>query len=138
MAREPSDSELARRVQSFRYISARSFAEAATLLGPDAMIVAGGTDLIPNMKHRLFTPQPLGEIIVDFAPSGYEKLPDRASVYPLDGQQMLNGFMRPGVAKQFLPGRYKVDPKRSDTAPQEVVVKPNETTTVVLQHRPEE
>ncbi len=88
--------------------------------------------------EAVFTPQPLGEIIVDFAPSGYEKLPDRASVYPLDGQQMLNGFMRPGVAKKFLPGRYKVDPKRSDTAPQEVVVKPHETTTVVLQHRPEE
>jgi 4-hydroxybenzoyl-CoA reductase subunit beta len=34
-------------------------AEAVALLGehgPDAMAVAGGTDLLPNMKHRLFEP----------------------------------------------------------------------------------
>ena len=55
--------------------------------------------------EAVFTPKPMGEIIVDFAPSGYEKLPDRASVTALDGQKILSGFMRPGVAKKFLPGR---------------------------------
>ena len=80
----------------------------------------------------------MGEIIVDFAPSGYEKLPDRASVTALDGQKILSGFMRPGVAKKFLPGRYRVDPRRKDTQPQDIVVKAHETTTVILQHKPDE
>ena len=88
--------------------------------------------------EAVFTPQPLGEIVVNFAPSGYEKLPDRASVYVLDGQKILNGFMRPGVAKKFLPGRYRVDPKRSDTQPQDIVVKAHETTTVILRYKSDE
>lgn len=28
-------------------------------LGPDARVIAGGTDLVPNMKHELFTPRVL-------------------------------------------------------------------------------
>jgi 4-hydroxybenzoyl-CoA reductase subunit beta len=43
------------RLPEFRYLSARSVDEAATLLaehGPSAMVVAGGTDLYPNMKRR--------------------------------------------------------------------------------------
>jgi 4-hydroxybenzoyl-CoA reductase subunit beta len=36
-----------------------SLGEAVALLAenPDALIVAGGTDLVPNMKHELFTPK---------------------------------------------------------------------------------
>lgn len=87
----------------------------------------------------VLTPSPLGEIIVNFAPSDkYEKPPDRASVLALDGQKILSGFMRPGVAKKFLPGRYRVDPKRSDTASQEIVVKAHETTVVTLRHSSQE
>jgi len=40
----------------------RTVAEAVTALaeaGPAGMIVAGGTDLLPNMKHELFTPEVL-------------------------------------------------------------------------------
>ncbi|MGI9329072.1 MAG: hypothetical protein ACR2PZ_27890, partial [Pseudomonadales bacterium] len=86
--------------------------------------------------EAVFQPKPLGEIVVKFAPSAhYEKPPNRASVYPLDGQAILNGFMRPGVAKKFLPGRYKVDPKRADTPAQEVVVKAHERAEVVLEYR---
>jgi 4-hydroxybenzoyl-CoA reductase subunit beta len=48
------------RLPRFRFVSPRSVAEAADVLASaapgDAMIVAGGTDLIPNMKRRQQTP----------------------------------------------------------------------------------
>src|SRR5712691_11131356 len=43
------------RLPTFQYLAPRSLAEAASLLaehGPQAMVVAGGTDLLPNMKRR--------------------------------------------------------------------------------------
>jgi len=85
--------------------------------------------------EAVFTPKPLGEIIVNYAPSdNYQKQPDRASVNPLDGQEFLNGFMRPGIAKKFLPGRYNVKPSSAagEIAPQEVTVIAGETTIVTL------
>lgn len=47
------------RLHEFRYHRPDSIAEAVALLREhqgDVMPVAGGTDLMPNMKHRLFTP----------------------------------------------------------------------------------
>jgi 4-hydroxybenzoyl-CoA reductase subunit beta len=47
------------RLPQYRYHRPRSVAEALELLaahGGDALPVAGGTDLVPNMKHRLFEP----------------------------------------------------------------------------------
>ncbi len=47
------------RLPPFRYHRPRTVEEAVALLrehGQDAMPIAGGTDLMPNMKHRLFTP----------------------------------------------------------------------------------
>ena len=47
------------RLPPFRYHRPATVDEAVTLLarfGPEAMPIAGGTDLMPNMKHRLFTP----------------------------------------------------------------------------------
>jgi 4-hydroxybenzoyl-CoA reductase subunit beta len=47
------------RLPPYRYHRPRSVAEALDLLDAhagDALPVAGGTDLIPNMKHRLFEP----------------------------------------------------------------------------------
>ena len=47
------------RLPPFRYHRPRTVAEAVSLLGEHgtaAMPIAGGTDLMPNMKHRLFTP----------------------------------------------------------------------------------
>lgn len=44
---------------AFQYHAPSTIAEALALLqqhGPDAKLIAGGTDLVPNMKHRLFTP----------------------------------------------------------------------------------
>jgi 4-hydroxybenzoyl-CoA reductase subunit beta len=50
------------RLPPFRYHRPDSVEEAVELMGQyvgDAMYVAGGTDLIPNMKHRLFEPSHL-------------------------------------------------------------------------------
>jgi 4-hydroxybenzoyl-CoA reductase subunit beta len=47
------------RLPRFEIATPTSVNEAVALLaeaGPSAMIVAGGTDLLPNMKHELFTP----------------------------------------------------------------------------------
>jgi 4-hydroxybenzoyl-CoA reductase subunit beta len=47
------------RVPWFRWHAPKSVAEAAQILageGPQAMLVAGGTDLVPNMKRRHQTP----------------------------------------------------------------------------------
>ncbi|HZO74561.1 MAG TPA: FAD binding domain-containing protein [Ktedonobacteraceae bacterium] len=47
------------RLPPFRYLAPRSLDEAAKMLaqeGEGAMLVAGGTDLYPNMKRRQFTP----------------------------------------------------------------------------------
>jgi 4-hydroxybenzoyl-CoA reductase subunit beta len=47
------------RANRFRYVAPRSVDEAARALrdsGPGAMLLAGGTDLVPNMKRRQQTP----------------------------------------------------------------------------------
>ncbi len=48
------------RLPEFEYVAPRTAREAARILadnGRDAMAVAGGTDLYPNMKRRQFTPR---------------------------------------------------------------------------------
>ncbi|MHC4471912.1 MAG: FAD binding domain-containing protein [Planctomycetota bacterium] len=48
------------RLPPFRYLVPKTAAEAARMLrdeGPSAMLVAGGTDLYPNMKRRHQTPE---------------------------------------------------------------------------------
>jgi 4-hydroxybenzoyl-CoA reductase subunit beta len=56
------------RLPKFEYRAARSVAEALDWMGEHAgaadkdpsaraMLMAGGTDVLPNMKHRIFTPQ---------------------------------------------------------------------------------
>ncbi len=50
------------RLPAFRYVAPRTAVEAARILadhGPEAMAVAGGTDLYPNMKRRQFEPKVL-------------------------------------------------------------------------------
>lgn len=47
------------RLPPFRYLAPRQLDEASTMLtneGTQSMLVAGGTDLYPNMKRRQFTP----------------------------------------------------------------------------------
>jgi 4-hydroxybenzoyl-CoA reductase subunit beta len=45
------------RMQPFTLVNARSYAEALAAWTPEAMYVAGGTDLLPNLKHGLFAPK---------------------------------------------------------------------------------
>ena len=48
------------RLPPFRYLAARTVDEAVRFFadaGPDTMLVAGGTDLYPNMKRRQFEPR---------------------------------------------------------------------------------
>jgi len=48
------------RLPRFRYLAPRTLAEAAAALadlGPEASLLAGGTDLLPNMKRRQQTPR---------------------------------------------------------------------------------
>ncbi|MBE7555011.1 MAG: FAD binding domain-containing protein [Anaerolineales bacterium] len=50
------------RLPPFEYLTPQTLDEAVALLaqhGPEATLVAGGTDLFPNMKRRLFTPKKL-------------------------------------------------------------------------------
>lgn len=50
------------RLPPFRYLAPSTLSEAAHMLSEEsaqAMLVAGGTDLFPNMKRRQFTPQVL-------------------------------------------------------------------------------
>lgn len=50
------------RLPPFDYLAPHTLAEAVAMLaerGPEAMIVAGGTDLYPNMKRRQFEPKTL-------------------------------------------------------------------------------
>jgi 4-hydroxybenzoyl-CoA reductase subunit beta len=50
------------RLPRFRYLAPRTVAEAAEILageGPEAMPLAGGTDLLPNMKRRQQVPRVL-------------------------------------------------------------------------------
>jgi 4-hydroxybenzoyl-CoA reductase subunit beta len=49
------------RLHEYRYHRPRGLAEALELLHgrEDSLPIAGGTDLMPNMKHRLFTPRHL-------------------------------------------------------------------------------
>ncbi|MDQ3388408.1 MAG: FAD binding domain-containing protein [Gemmatimonadota bacterium] len=49
------------RLHEYRYHRPRNLAEACALLAgrEDALPIAGGTDLVPNMKHRLWTPRHL-------------------------------------------------------------------------------
>jgi 4-hydroxybenzoyl-CoA reductase subunit beta len=50
------------RLPWFEYRAPKALAEAARILageGPDAMLIAGGTDLLPNMKRRQMAPKVL-------------------------------------------------------------------------------
>lgn len=74
------------RLPPFQYHRPRSLEEALALLGrhgEDAMVVAGGTDLLPNMKHGLFTPSHL---------------------VALKGLPELKGIVRPGDPSGPRPG----------------------------------
>lgn len=75
------------RLPSYRYHRPRALADAVALLGEhggEAMPIAGGTDLLPNMKHRLFEPAHLVAL---------------KGVGELKGIREEGGFLRIGAAE---------------------------------------
>ena len=65
------------RLPRFDYRAPRTVAEAAELLaapGGDAMILAGGTDLLPNMKRRQREAGP------DVVPIAAHRVADRGTI----------------------------------------------------------
>lgn len=65
------------RMDGFEYLHARTAEEALSLWHqhPDAMYVAGGTDLLPNLKHRILRPRHLVGIGTAL-PTGSERVGD--------------------------------------------------------------
>lgn len=86
-----------------------------------------------------FTPKPVGEIVVAFAPSDHWTAePDRAFVTALEVQRIIKGYMTPGRARKFLPGKYRIaggGAGGADAVDREIVVKAGETTAVTLTHQ---
>jgi 4-hydroxybenzoyl-CoA reductase subunit beta len=77
------------RLPPYEYHQPRALDEAVDLLvehGDDAMPIAGGTDLIPNMKHKLFTP---GHLVA------LRRLPE------LRGIERVNDDVRIGAAESL-------------------------------------
>src|SRR5262245_38897659 len=74
------------RLPRFHYLSPRSVVEAADVLASaspgDAMLVAGGTDLIPNMKRRQQVP---GTLV------GLRRLTELQSIRNSDGYLLGSG-----------------------------------------------
>ena len=96
---------------AFEYHSASSIGEAVALLSEyrgQVKVVAGGTDLIPNMKHRLFTPAHL---------VGLKAIPDLDCIAE-EGEEILLGAMctMAQLARDPLVG--KVLPSLADAAAQ--------------------
>ncbi len=91
------------RLHSYRYHRPGALADALELLaehGPGAMVIGGGTDLMPNMKHRLFTPDHL---------VGLKGIPELHGIEAGDGAvrigaaETLTSVSRSGVVRRLLP-----------------------------------
>jgi len=68
------------RLHSYSFVRPRSLEEALGAYANDpeaSMFIAGGTDLMPNMKHRLFTPRQL---------IGLKRLPELHGIGVRDGE----------------------------------------------------
>ena len=88
------------RLPPFRYLAPKSLDEAASMLaehGPEAMVVAGGTDLYPNMKRRQQTPKVL---------IGLRALPELRAVRNGSGTVVGAGLSLAEVADSPLLGQH--------------------------------
>ena len=90
------------RLPPFRYHRPRTIDEAVGLLdrwGSRALPVSGGTDLIPNMKHRLFTPDHLVALRQIPGMRGFRR---DGSVLVIGGAETLASVARhPEVRRRF-------------------------------------
>ena len=77
------------RLPKFQVATPTSIEAATALLeehGPDALVIAGGTDLVPNMKHELFTP----DVVVSLA-----NIPELRGIKKGDADTLSIGAMTP-------------------------------------------
>ena len=90
------------RLPPFRYHRPRTVEEAVGLLdrwGGRALPVAGGTDLIPNMKHRLFTPEHLVALKHIRGMGGFKR---EGSALVIGGAETLSSVaVNPEVQRRF-------------------------------------
>jgi 4-hydroxybenzoyl-CoA reductase subunit beta len=86
------------RLPRFRYVAPRSVGEAVDVLAAatpgEAMIVAGGTDLIPNMKRRQQTPSLL---------VGLRRIPELAAIRNGDGLSVGGGVTLTRLVQALAP-----------------------------------
>ncbi len=80
------------RMPAFRYVHARSWTEARDLWhgASAAMYVAGGTDLLPNLKHELFRP----EVLVGLSGLGRGTVRADGSTIVIDANVTLDALAR--------------------------------------------
>jgi 4-hydroxybenzoyl-CoA reductase subunit beta len=90
------------RLPPFRYHRPRTVNDAVGLLnrwGARALPVSGGTDLIPNMKHRLFTPEHLVALKQIPEMRGFKR---EGSTFVIGGAETLASVARhPQVRRRF-------------------------------------
>ena len=87
------------RLPKFDYYAPRTIAEAADRLAahPDAMLLAGGTDLLPNMKRRQQTPS----VVVGLAGIGELRLRRNGSGHTFGAGLTLSEIVRDaGAARE--------------------------------------
>ncbi len=92
------------RLPRFTYHRPTTVEEAVHLLaehGTDAMPISGGTDLIPNMKHRLFTPSHLVALKGIAELSGIRIAPDGA--LEIGAAETLTAVAESGLVRAELP-----------------------------------
>src|SRR5687768_10090287 len=65
------------RLHAYSFARPTSLEQAVALCDEGSMYIAGGTDLMPNMKHRLFTPRQL---------IGLKRLPELHGIVVSDGE----------------------------------------------------
>jgi 4-hydroxybenzoyl-CoA reductase subunit beta len=88
------------RMPEFQFHMARDAAHAVSLYAQlgDAMYVAGGTDLLPNIKHKLFTPAHV--IGLNRLPSGIR---EEDGQLVLDGQATLDELANSALVQRWAP-----------------------------------
>ena len=100
------------------------------IFAPVPLTVASGDRI-----NVTLTPAPLGEVVVRYAPSeNYLRSPDRASAAALDGQPLVNSFLRPGEPAKLAPGRYQINGRSNagDIPPVQVTILPGQRAEVTL------
>jgi len=103
---------------------------------PVDVVIADGEE-----KTVTIEPKPLGEIVINYAPSNtYTVTPDRAFISALDGQRIIGGILRPGEPRKLLPGRYRVTGWRTagNFPAQVVTITAGDRQTVTLKPDPEQ